>query len=136
MNVGMAVESVRVEISPGELIDKITILQIKAERMIDADKLANVKTELDSLSADRDAAIPSSAELDECAAALKKVNEALWYIEDEIRACERSRDFGPKFVELARSVYVNNDERAALKRRINQILGAKIVEVKSYQPYR
>jgi hypothetical protein len=95
-----------------------------------------VNAELASLSADRDAAIPSSPKLDECAAALKKVNETLWDIEDDIRACERDRDFGPRFVELARAVYINNDERAALKRRINDLLGAKIVEEKSYQPYR
>lgn len=132
----MAVYSVRVEVSPGEMIDKITILEIKAERMTDAEKLANVRTELDSLTADRDAAIPVSAELDACAAALRKVNETLWDIEDEIRACERAKDFGPRFVELARSVYVNNDERAAIKRRINEMLGARIVEEKSYQAYR
>ena len=132
----MAVHSVRVEISPGEMIDKITILEIKAERMTDAEKLANVRTELDSLTADRDAAIPVSAELDACTAALRKVNETLWDIEDEIRACERAKDFGPRFVELARSVYVNNDERAAIKRRINEMLGARIVEEKSYQAYR
>ena len=132
----MAVPSVRVEISPGEMIDKITILEIKAERMTDAKKLANVQAELASLSADRDAAIPASAELDECAAALKKVNKTLWEIEDEIRACERGKDFGPRFVELARAVYLNNDERAAIKRRINEMLGATIVEEKSYQPYR
>lgn len=132
----MAVHSVRVEISPGEMIDKITILEIKAERMTDAQKLANVKAELDSLTADRDSVIQPSAELDDCAAALRAVNETLWDIEDEIRACERNRDFGPRFVELARAVYVNNDERAGLKRRINEMLGARIVEEKSYQPYR
>ena len=132
----MAVYSVRVEVSPGEMIDKITILEIKAERMTDTAKLANVRAELDSLTADRDTAIPASTELEAFTSALKKVNETLWDIEDEIRACERAKDFGPRFVELARSVYVNNDERAAIKRRINDLLGATIVEEKSYQPYR
>src|SRR4051812_41414409 len=128
-------QAILVEIAPGELIDKITILQIKEEQIRDAAKLANVRTELGILSAARDKTIPASKELDELTAELKQVNQALWDIEDEIRLCERAKDFGPKFIELARSVYFQNDRRAAVKRQINERLGSKIIEEKAYQPY-
>jgi hypothetical protein len=124
-----------VEIAPGELIDKITILEIKSERITDADKLKNVRVELPVLEAARDAAMAVSAELAELTAQLKQVNEALWEIEDAIRVCERGQDFGPKFLELARSVYHRNDRRAALKRQINELLGSKLIEEKSYSAY-
>lgn len=124
-----------VEIAPGELIDKITILEIKRERIADADKLKNVRIELDVLAAARDAAMAASAELADLTAQLKQVNEALWEIEDGIRDCERGRDFGAKFIELARSVYHSNDRRAALKRQINELLGSKLIEEKSYAAY-
>jgi len=124
-----------VEVAPGELIDKITILEIKSERIADAGKLKNVRVELDVLAAARDAAMAASAELAELTAQLKQVNEALWEIEDAIRECERGRDFGPKFIELARSVYHSNDRRAALKRQINELLGSKLIEEKSYAAY-
>ncbi len=124
-----------VEVAPGELIDKITILQIKTERIDDADKVKNVRIELEVLETARDNVIPSSEELDRLTAELKTVNEALWEIEDDIRDCERDKDFGPKFIELARSVYRTNDRRAAAKREINELLGSKIVEEKSYADY-
>ncbi len=124
-----------VEIAPGELIDKITILQIKEEQISDPSKLANVRTELNILAAARDKAIAASRELDNLTAQLKQVNQELWDIEDEIRLCEKAKDFGPKFIELARSVYYQNDRRAALKRQINDLLGSKIIEEKAYQPY-
>jgi hypothetical protein len=124
-----------VEVAPGELIDKITILQIKTERIDNADKVKNVRIELEVLETARDNVIPSSAELDRLTAELKSVNEALWVIEDDIRDCERDKDFGPKFVELARSVYRSNDRRAAAKREINELLGSKIIEEKSYADY-
>ncbi len=127
--------TVTVEIAPGELIDKITILEIKTERIADAAKVANVRVELETLAAGRDAALPSSTQLTELTAALKEVNEALWVIEDDIRDCERDGDFGPRFVELARSVYKTNDRRAALKRDINELLGSHLLEEKSYKPY-
>ena len=130
-----AVPPIKVEVAPGELIDKITILQIKTERIEDATKVQNVKIELDVLTEARDAAIPPSPEMDALTEQLKQVNEALWEIEDDIRDCERQDDFGPKFVKLARSVYVSNDRRAALKREINELLGSKIVEEKSYAAY-
>ena len=131
----MSVASVRIEVSPGELIDKLTILEIKLARLSDAGALANVRHEYDSLAAERAGTLPASAELDRLAAELKAVNEALWVIEDDIRERERARDFGAKFVELARAVYRNNDRRAALKREINRLLGSAIVEEKSYTKY-
>ena len=128
-------QAILVEIAPGELIDKITILQIKEEQISDAAKLANVRTELGILSAARDKAIPPSKELDALTAQLKQVNQALWDIEDDIRLCEKAKDFGQKFIELARSVYFQNDRRAAVKRQINELLGSRIIEEKAYQPY-
>jgi Family of unknown function (DUF6165) len=130
------VAEIRVPISPGELIDKLTILEIKSERMSDPRKLANVRYELELLevtwrSSDYGAA-DLSAERDE----LKRINERLWVIEDEIRDKERAHAFDPRFIELARAVYVTNDERAAIKRRINDRLGSAIVEEKSYRDYR
>ncbi len=131
----MSVESIRVEVSPGELIDKITILEIKSDRIEDKAKLANVRTELGLLTATRDAAIEHVEKLAELTTGLRKINEKLWDIEDEIRLCEAAGDFGDKFIELARAVYISNDERARLKREINELLGSAIVEEKSYQPY-
>lgn len=127
--------TVSVEVSPGELIDKITILEIKLERMTDPAKLGNVRVEWQTLTAARDAALSPSARLDALTAGLKAVNERLWVIEDDIRDCERAKDFGAKFVELARSVYISNDERARLKREINELLGSRLIEEKSYAAY-
>ena len=127
--------SISVEVSPGELIDKITILEIKLERIEDADKLVNVKLDWETLSAARDAAIEPSGELERLSAELKQANEALWDIEDDIRDRERGKDFGDSFVELARGVYKTNDKRAALKREINEFLGSSLIEEKSYAAY-
>ena len=124
-----------VPIGPGELIDKITILEIKAAQLSSAEKLANVRAELTALVAARDAAIDASPDLARLTEALKSVNATLWQVEDQIRDCERAGDFGPRFVDLARSVYRTNDERAALKRQINNLLEADIVEEKSYAAY-
>ena len=124
-----------VEVSAGELVDKITILEIKAERIADPDRLANVHRELRSLTAARREAIESSAELDELTAELRRVNERLWEIEDDIRDCERKRKFGERFIELARAVYRTNDRRAAAKHRINELLGSELVEEKDYAEY-
>ena len=110
-----------VDVAPGELIDKITILVIKSERMEDEAKLANVRHELKILSATRDTDIPASTELDELTAKLKSVNETLWKIEDDIRDCERNGDFGETFVKLARAVYVTNDKRAQLKKGYQRV---------------
>jgi hypothetical protein len=122
----------RVEISAGELIDKITILQIKAQRIDDAAKLANVRAELATLVAANHGWLRPSAELTALREELRSVNEALWTVEDELRLCERNQDFGSHFVELARSVYRHNDRRAALKRQINELLGSRLIEEKSY----
>lgn len=127
--------TVTIEIAPGELIDKITILEIKSERIKDTDKKANVRIELDTLNASRDASVSASPELDRLTGALKGVNEELWLIEDDIRDCERAANFGSDFIALARAVYKTNDRRAALKREINELLGSRLIEEKSYQPY-
>lgn len=127
--------SVLVPVSWGEVIDKITILQIKAERIADAAKLANIAKELDELVAVREREFPAHVQLAVLAAELKAINEKLWVVEDDIRDCERAKDFGATFVELARAVYYTNDERAAVKRKINDLLGSALVEEKSYQPY-
>ncbi len=119
----------------GEMIDKITILEIKTEKIADAAKLANIRRELDELVAVREQHFPQHAGLAQSAAKLKKVNESLWWIEDEIRDCERAKDFGPKFIELARAVYVTNDQRADVKREINELLGSTLKEEKSYAAY-
>ncbi|HMM15787.1 MAG TPA: DUF6165 family protein [Parvibaculum sp.] len=124
-----------IEVGPGELIDKITILEIKSERMSDVEKLRNVRHELGILNAARAAHIPATAELARLEARLKEVNEALWVIEDDIRQCEADRDFGEEFVALARSVYKQNDKRAALKKEINLLTGSAIVEEKSYTEF-
>ena len=127
--------SLMIEVGAGELIDKITILKIKAVRMTDPAKLKNVKYELDVLSRARAENLNQSDELDRLEEALRMINEVLWVIEDDIRACEAARDFGPKFIELARSVYIQNDKRAAIKKSINELCGSSIVEEKSYTEF-
>jgi len=129
-------KDILVPISPGELLDKITILRIKSARMTDETKLRNVRLELQLLEQtwrDSGAAIPEVA-ADETE--LQRVNEALWDIEDKIRDKELAQEFDSEFIELARAVYVTNDERAAVKKRVNLALGSRIVEEKSYKPYK
>lgn len=130
-----ASSAIPVEIAPGELIDKITILRIKLENIADEAKLANVRQELDLLDAARSRHVADSDNLQQLTAELHSVNAQLWRIEDEIRICERDKDFGERFIELARSVYRTNDVRARLKRDINELLGSAIVEEKDYQDY-
>lgn len=127
--------ALKIEVGAGELIDKITILQIKAARITDPVKLRNIRHELDVLSRARTAHLVQSDTLDRLEDELRKVNEALWVIEDDIRACEAVRDFGPKFIELARSVYIQNDKRAAIKKSINELSGSSIIEEKSYTEF-
>lgn len=127
--------SILAPISAGELVDKITILRVKAERIGDAAKEANVRKELALLEGIAASALTPSAELDALTVELTAINAALWDIEDGKRACERSQTFGPEFVELARRVYMDNDKRAAVKRQINALTGSDIVEEKSYKPY-
>lgn len=122
-------------ISFGELIDKITILEIKSERISDASKLANVRDELQLLVRLWNMDEHSRTDISGERAELKRINEALWEIEDEIRLKERDRAFDARFIELARAVYQTNDRRAAVKRAINLKLGSRLVEEKSYQDY-
>ena len=125
----------RVPVSPGELIDKLTILEIKLERMSDPAKKANVAKEFDVLSEELAKSVRQSSELTQLHSALKQVNETLWVVEDDIRDCERAQDFGHKFIELARSVYRINDRRAELKKEINLLLNSDLIEEKSYAAY-
>ena len=127
--------SIMAPISAGELVDKITILRNKADRIGDPAKEANVRRELALLEAIADEALPKTPEIERLTAQLSEVNIALWDIEDGKRDCERRGDFGDRFVQLARSVYVENDRRAAIKRAINEAAGSDIVEEKSYKPY-
>jgi hypothetical protein len=127
-------QTITIEVAPGELIDKLTILEIKRARIEDAQKRANVETEFNVLDTVR-RGLPQSPELDRLTDALRAVNLTLWDIEDQIRDCERRHDFGPVFIELARSVYKTNDRRAELKRQINERLGSRLMEEKSYHAY-
>ena len=124
-----------IPISPGELLDKITILQIKSERISDPAKVANVKTELGMLNQVWQDAVDSDDTISALTAELKSVNEALWEIEDDVRDEERNKRFGERFIELARAVYVTNDQRADAKKRVNLHLNSTIVEEKSYKDY-
>jgi hypothetical protein len=127
---------IMIPISPGELLDKITILQIKAERIADPAKVANVKTELEMLEKVWREAVSDDDVISALSAELKSVNEALWVIEDDIRDEERNKRFGERFIELARAVYVTNDERAIAKKKLNLHLNSSIFDEKSYQDYK
>ena len=126
---------IQTPVSYGELIDKITILEIKSGRMTDPAKLANVRDELQLLNALWTADPASRTDISAERGELKRINEALWEIEDEIRLKERDQAFDARFIELARAVYHTNDKRAAVKRAINLKLGSRLVEEKSYQDY-
>ena len=123
-------------VSFGELLDKIAILQIKSERMTDPAKLTNVRNELSALEKTWMAHPAASGDVAALRVQLKAVNERLWVIEDDIRVKEKAREFDDGFIKLARSVYVENDERARLKKDINLVLGSAYVEEKSYEDYR
>lgn len=125
-------KDILVPIAPGELIDKLTILQLKQEHITDQAKLSNVRHEYDVLKAVADQAMPPSDRLTKLWQKLYAINADLWVIEDDIRAFEGRGDFGTGFIALARAVYVTNDQRAAVKKDINLLLGSAIVEEKSY----
>lgn len=127
---------IKVPVSPGELLDKITILRIKSARMRDASKLANVRTELEALERLWNASPYAAVDVASDVRALLAVNERLWTIEDDIRDKERAQTFDAEFVRLARAVYFENDERAAIKRRLNVLLGSSLIEEKSYAEYK
>lgn len=127
--------TIKVDLAYGELLDKMTILQIKSERITDENKLSNVNKELDLLNdlwkLDKKSSVDIASEF----TALKEINEKIWDIEDGIRDKERVKEFDEKFIELARSVYFSNDKRAEIKRTINLKLGSELIEEKSYADY-
>ncbi|MBJ6981085.1 MULTISPECIES: DUF6165 family protein [unclassified Luteimonas] len=126
---------ISVPVSFGELLDKIAILQIKSERMTDPAKLANVRNELSALEKTWMAHPAAGGDIVRLRAELKAVNERLWVIEDDIRLKEKAQAFDEEFIGLARSVYVQNDVRARIKKDINLALGSSYVEEKSYEDY-
>mgnify|MGYP001827212932 CR=1 FL=1 len=128
-------ENIRVPVSPGEVLDKISILEIKSERMSDPEKVANVRVELALLQETWSQAVAEDDVIRELHAQLKEINEELWEIEDDIRDKERVKEFDARFIELARSVYFTNDRRSEVKKKLNLHLGSQIIEEKSYQDY-
>ncbi len=129
-------KEILVPISPGELLDKITILEIKAERIDKPEKVANVRHELELLSKVWSDFVTEDKVVADLHRQLKTINEELWEIEDDIRDEERQNRFGEKFIALARAVYVTNDKRAQAKKEVNLHLGSEIIEEKSYRNYR
>ena len=127
--------TIKVELAYGELLDKMTILQIKSERITDESKLSNVNKELNLLNALWKSDEKSSVDIASEFTALKEINEKIWNIEDGIRDKERVKEFDQEFIELARSVYFSNDKRAEIKRVINLKLGSDLIEEKSYADY-
>ena len=128
-------ENIHVPVSPGEVLDKITILEIKSERMSDPEKVANVKVELGLLQETWSGSVDEDSVIKDLHSQLKEINEALWEIEDDIRDKERAQEFDERFIELARSVYFTNDRRSQVKKDLNLHLGSAIIEEKSYQDY-
>ena len=123
------------EISPGELLDKISILEIKLEKVKDKDRQKRIKNEYDILKKVQNSSIEMSDKIKDLYRSVGNVNIKLWDIEDKIRICEQNKDFGKNFIELARGVYFNNDKRAELKNEINEILKSNIREIKQYVDY-
>ena len=123
------------EISAGELLDKISILEIKLDKIKDKESLIEIDKEYASLSETKNSNISITKDLENLTKQLKETNTKLWSIEDEKRMCEKNKDFGKKFIELARSVYLNNDKRAKIKSEINKLLGSNIKEIKKYINY-
>lgn len=123
----------KIEVSNGEIVDKLTILLIKSKNIKDADKLKNVQKEIDEIASISDSIISRNSEE---FLQLYEVNARLWQIEDDIRDLERLKKFDQKFIELARSVYVTNDKRAEIKRAINELSGSSLFEEKSYEEYK
>ena len=127
--------NINVEISIGEFFDKVTILEIKSERISDETKLVNINNELKALNTLLETLPISRGDVEDEVAELKLINESLWVIEDDIREKERAKAFDEEFIELARSVYFTNDKRSDVKRAINVKLGSDFVEEKSYEDY-
>ena len=123
------------EISAGELLDKISILEIKLEKIKDKNNLEEVKKEYKILKETQDAYIKFTDKIEDLFNSIKKVNLTLWNVEDKLRVCEKNNDFEKEFIELARKVYINNDRRSKIKSEINKILGSNIKEIKQYVNY-
>ena len=123
------------EISPGELLDKISILEIKLEKVKDKDRQKRIKNEYDILKKVQNSSIEMSDKIKDLYRSVSNVNIKLWDVEDKIRICEQNKDFGKNFIELARGVYFNNDKRAKLKNEINEILKSNIREIKQFVDY-
>ena len=123
------------EISPGDLLDKISILEIKLEKVKDKDRQKKIKNEYDILKKVQNSSIEMSDKIKDLYRSVSNVNIKLWDIEDKIRICEQNKDFGKNFIELARGVYFNNDKRAELKNEINEILKSNIREIKQFVDY-
>ena len=127
--------SIKIQISPGELIDKFKIIDIKLNRIKEKKKTQNIRKEHKILKRQIEKNLPKSKRLSALISKLKTINKTLWDIEDQIRVCERKQDFEKKFIKLARSVYQKNDLRSSYKREINKLLGSEIIEEKSYESY-
>ena len=128
-------KKIMTEISAGELLDKISILEIKLDKIKDKGSLIEINKEYTSFSETKNSNISITKDLENLTKQLKETNMKLWSIEDEKRMCEKNKDFGKKFIELARSVYLNNDKRAKIKSEINKLLGSNIKEIKKYINY-
>ena len=128
-------DHILVPTAPGDLIDKLTILRLKEERIADEAKVTNVRVEKEALMETAKAHVPPSAELDALWNELYQINGELWVIEDDVRECEKAKDFGETFVKLARAIYITNDRRAQVKKKINLLLGSALIEEKSYADY-
>ena len=124
-----------IEVSVGELLDKLTILEIKQEKIKDSEKLKYINDEYSVLKDELNKSVRTNPKLDELFNSLKKINEKLWVIEDDKRLCEKNSDFGEKFIKLSRDVHLLNDNRAKLKLEINNYTGSKIKEIKEYTKY-
>ena len=128
-------KKIQSEISAGELLDKISILEIKIDKIKDKDHQIEINKEYKILKETKDLNIETTAKIESLFSELKKINLNLWYIEDKIRICEKNKDFGKNFIDLARNVYLNNDKRAKIKSEINKLLDSNIKEIKQYADY-
>ena len=127
--------TILVEVSVGELLDKISILEIKKEKINDSEKLQFINDEYEVLKDQLDKNVKSDEKIDKLFQSLKEINSKLWFIEDDKRLCEKNSDFSEKFIKLSRDVHFLNDDRAKIKLEINQHTGSKIKEIKKYTNY-
>ena len=123
------------ELSVGELLDKISILEIKLTKIKNPDSQKEIKKEYKLLKKTKSLNIKETKKINQLFKKVKKINLKLWIIEDKIRICEKNKDFGKKFIELARAVYSTNDKRSKIKLEINQLAGSNIIEIKQYVDY-